>query len=158
MVGDWFNFLIDIEGGDTEYDPQNEVYQPMQVRDITSFGVNDGEVSSYEGVVNDIAQLQPIPLTAQILEKNGFKNLSLNDPELINYVFKASFVHKSPLPNVEVLRVNYYDGVEWDFYALLGERESSDCGEQYEYIIIVKFVHELQHALRLAGIEKTIEL
>lgn len=98
----------------------------------------------------------PIPITAQILEKNGFKNPTLDDPELINYVFKASFEYKSPLPNVEVLRVDYYDGVEWDFYALLGERESSDCGEQYEYMAIVKYVHELQHILKLCGIEKEI--
>lgn len=102
--------------------------------------------------------IEPIPLTSEILEKNGFKNPTLDDPELINYVFKASFEYKSPLPNVEVLRVDYYDGVEWDFYALLGERESSDCGEQYEYIIIIKYVHQLQHALRLAGIDKEIKL
>jgi len=100
----------------------------------------------------------PIPITSEILEKNGFKNPTLNDSKLTNYVFKASFEHKSPLPNVEILRVNYYDGVEWDFYALLGERKSSDCGEQYEYVIIIKYVHELQHALKLAGIDKEIKL
>lgn len=24
QIGDWVNFLIDVEGGDTENDPQNE--------------------------------------------------------------------------------------------------------------------------------------
>lgn len=124
MVGDWFNFLIDIEGGDTEYDPQNEVYQPMQVRDITSFGVNDGEVSSYEGVVNDIAQLQPIPLTAEILKKN--------------------------FPTIE-------DGVTWSETA---DSDLFNIRVEYDKYVegIFKYIHQLQHALRLAGIDKEIKL
>ena len=144
MVGDWVQHASDNYFKVTRID--------MWGDGSTHFACGHPHLWDYNN------KFSPIPLTAEILEKNGFKNPTLNDPELINYVFKASFEHKSPLPNVEVLRVNYYDGVEWDFYALLGERESSDCGEQYEYIIIIKYVHELQHALRLAGIDITIEL
>lgn len=148
MIGDWVSHFD--EG-------KNCMVTELRGRKVAVSYTDDNGNTKYSVLLPEMA-FEPIPLTAQILEKNGFKNLSLNDPELINYVFKASFVHKSPLPNVEVLRVNYYDGVEWDFYALLGERESSDCGEQYEYIIIVKYVHELQRALRLCHINKEIEL
>lgn len=134
------------------------VYRPDcydQVKEISNNGIIG--LDSLRGRIM-FGELKSIPLTAEILEKNGFKNPTLNDPELINYVFKASFEYKFPLPNVEVLRVNYYDGVEWDFYALLGERKSSDCGEQYEYVIIIKYVHELQHALHLCRIDKEITI
>lgn len=138
MVGDWFNFLIDIEGGDTEYDPQNEVYQPMQVRDITSFGVNDGEVSSYEGVVNDIAQLQPIPITSELLEKNF-----TYDP-YGTYFFGGDYI--------EVYIKEYTDGL-WRV-----EVDEIEMSSLPTWRMFVSNVNELQHALRLAGIEKTIEL
>ena len=144
MVGDWvlYNPNVFIED---EYELTKDPYP-------TKISCGEDIDLAFEDCYS------PIPITAQILEKNGFENPTLNDPELINYVFKASFEYKSSVPNGEVLRVNFYDGDEWDFYALLGERESSDCGEQYEYIIIIKYLHELQHALRLAGIDITIEL
>ena len=138
MVGDWFNFLIDIEGGHTEYDPKNEIYQPMQVRDITSFGINDGEVSSYEGVVNDIAQLQPIPITSELLEKNFTYN-----PYGI-YFFDDDYL--------EVSIKEYTDGL-WRV-----EVDEIEMSSLPTWRMFVSNVHELQHALRLAGIDKEIKL
>jgi len=131
MIGDWVNFLINIEGGDTEYDPVVNEYQPMRIESICAFG----EVDSELGVINDIAQLQPIPLTAEILEKNGF-----------------------------VKDKTQYDE---DFYEFWSE-DSDRCIFLYvykEYFLLfdnsnieIKYVHELQHALRLCNIEKEIEL
>ena len=70
-------------------------------------------------------EIQPIPLTPEILEKNGF----------------------------------ICDGWSWwylDFRIVLSTSKgvSVVCGRQKRF----EFVHELQHALRLCGIEKEIEL
>lgn len=72
-----------------------------------------------------IESLSPIPLTQEILEKNGF----------------------------------ICDGESWwyqDFRIALSKSKgvSLVCGRQKRF----EFVHQLQHALRLCGIEKEIEL
>lgn len=129
MIGDWFNFLIDIEGGDTEYDPKNEIYQPMQVDNIEF-----GDATSEEGVTNDARQLQPIPLTAEILGKNfsstpGWYFIGTN-----KYCFR---IYK------------YKD--KWD---LLFRGD----GKGTRLNLKISYVHQLQHALRLCNIDKEIEL
>lgn len=125
MIGDWFNFLIDIEGGDTEYDPENEIYQPMKVDSI-----GFGDVTSEEGVTNAVSQLQPIPLTPEILEKNRFEFNNL------------------PMEQC------------WQQYGLRlylsGQGYGINCGENIS--LRVNYVHELQHVLRLCNIEKEIKI
>ena len=72
-----------------------------------------------------IADLQPITLTAEILEKNGFKNIDTGlDCDGSNIYWKTNNGYS----------INTQD-------------------------INLKFVHELQHAMRLCGInDKEIEL
>lgn len=74
QLKDWVNFLIDIEGGNTEYDQKDAQYQPMKIVSLSSWVNNDGEVESEEGVINDIEQVKPIPLTSEILEQNDSEN------------------------------------------------------------------------------------
>lgn len=80
-------------------------------------------------------KINPIPLTAEILEENGWE---WNKYELL---FIAD-EHDMP-----TLRWGYDEECEnlW-WFKHLGP------------IARVKYVHELQHALRLCGIEKEIEL
>ncbi len=138
MLGDWVNFLIDIEGGDTEYDPVNEIYQPMQIVSITAWGNNDGEVESLAGVINDIDQVKPIPLTPEILEKNGFIKQAFDGWKLRTENYSIMWRTDYGEPN------------------LIIDSWSADYGKFNKFGI--SFVHELQHALRLCGIEKQIEL
>ena len=82
---------------------------------------------------------QPIPLTTEILEKNGFDG----DREVMQYYFEedGQRYHFS-------LRQMYdKDGIPhgYSFFA-------------FNVLTILDYVHELQHALRLCGIEKTIKL
>jgi hypothetical protein len=76
----------------------------------------------------------PIPLTAEILEKNGFKEydglyrLDITEGVFINVDFKS----KEPFVSVH-----------------------NTC---YRAIPICWYLHQLQHALKLCGIEKEIEL
>lgn len=71
---------------------------------------------------------EPIPLTAEILEKNGFSKTT-----------EAEF--------------NYYQMPDDCF-----EIDINHVGCAYSVDVIIKYVHQLQHALRLCGIDKEIVL
>ena len=73
---------------------------------------------------------EPIPLTREILVKNGFD-------------FER---HAFPEDEHFALEIYIDDGVRW----------TVNC---YEYdILLLEYVHQLQHALKLCGIEKEITL
>lgn len=105
---------------------------------------NDGKARAV--VENDdfcgfVDEIEPIPLTPEILEKNGFEDVG---QDIYQYEEKP-----------------YYIWWESDRYRLGIYKDESDyekeCfGEVMRLPII--YVHELQHALRLCGIEKKIEL
>ena len=91
-----------------------------------------------------VEYLEPIPLTPEILEKNGFIKNVLRKNVLV-YVFSDNE----------------------DYYTLVID-EYSDSIWRLEYTnnefntpitrIMFSYVHELQHALRLCGIDKEIVL
>lgn len=80
--------------------------------------------------------LEPIPLTYEILEKNGFR-------KLVTYGTEKWLCNN--------IRLNVYssDGT-WRFCADTNRNENS--------VIYIHFVHQLQHALKLCGIDKEIVL
>lgn len=87
----------------------------------------------YEGAAS-YDRIFPIPLTPEILEKNYSST-----PE---WYFDGT--------NKYCLRISRYKD-KWNFYYGRGSN-----GVQIQ--INIQYVHELQHALRLCGIDKTIEL
>ena len=113
MVGDYVHHKI-----------TNEI---LQITEILSWGV---KVKEYEDAVADSIDIEPIPLTPEILEKNGFV---YND-----------------IPFEQT----------WQQYGLslyaAGNGYRVNCGKNVA--LIINSVHELQHALRLCGIEKEIVL
>ena len=115
MIGDWVEFI--------QFDGQG-FYAPVEA-------LNDDSTFAESGCFAD-NMVKPIPLTAEILEKNGFVR---------SKVFE---VWKYEDGEVSML---------WKPFPFL----TVDCDSA-----IVKFpcehVHKLQHAMRLCGIEKTIEL
>lgn len=78
--------------------------------------------------------LLPIPLTAEILEKNGFRLVVVNK--------KFNDWHDN---NITIRK--YYN--EYNYHLFV-------CGQKVEFKML--FIHQLQHALRLAGMEKEIEV
>ena len=83
----------------------------------------------------DCDDIEPIPLTAEILEKNGFVGeLCSNGIDYVSEEYKLRIICKT-------------NDVGWTIYANHFGLDKKDV-----------FVHELQHALRLCGIEKEIEL
>ncbi len=135
MIGDWFNFLINVEGGDTEFAPKNEIRQPMRVACLDANGV-----SSEEGVVNYPIQLQPIPLNTEIIEKN-FEQLDM-EGEYFGFYDEYYEIEVS----------EYTDGI-WEV-----KIDEIEMGGLPSWRMYVSNVHELQHAIRLCNIEKEIRL
>jgi hypothetical protein len=114
MIGDWV------------YNTHNK--QNEQVQEIGSGLVmlNYNDLYEYD-------EIEPIPLTTEILEKNGFIK-SEEDPILMGGIGCAII----------------YGG-----YKRLDEDKFLSYGDN---MYPIRYVHQLQHALRLCGIKKQIEL
>lgn len=78
-----------------------------------------------------VADIEPIPLTPKILEKNGISK-TYEDDEYA--VYKG-----------EGFNVTEYYTELWEF-------------EKHRNRLMIRNVHQLQHALRLAGVGKEIEV
>ena len=96
------------------------------------YGIMERQRRIYDTMTNDISlkRCDPMPLTPEILEKNGF-------------VYNA---------------IPFVDG--WEQFGLTlyrgGNGYRIDCGINVS--LIIDCVHELQHCLKLVGIEKEITL
>ena len=120
MIGDWVQVPCLIDKTE-HYDAWCKV---RQLRD------DDLDVIGFKELKYN--EIVPIPLTTEILEKNGFKR-ELNEDN-IHYKF-----------------ILIYDGIR---FSLLYARNVFQWLGPLDF----KYVHQLQHALRLCGIEKEIEL
>ncbi|MBR3590292.1 MAG: hypothetical protein IKK89_05905 [Alistipes sp.] len=112
---------------------------PTKVQVITSEGnMRCGEDAKPEHSVHIwITDVSPIPITPEILEKNGFrKNGKYNEW------------------NIGEWNENPFIGVSLDRQSLRVRHFDNDIFIEDK----VLFVHQLQHALRLAGVEKEIEV
>lgn len=91
--------------------------------------------------------VEPIKLTPEILEKNGF--------EVYEQDFTGNTVYKFGW-------LDYMEFEGFNKYFDIGSKITyRHLGREMTYIhplMRIYFVHELQHALRLCGIEKEIEL
>ena len=120
-VGDWVRWTV-----------YNKTYDICisQITDILVRGVHDGVEYGMK-----ITQLSPIPITAEILDKNGLcvveEDADFSEYELFGSEFFSLFHTKGTLR-----------------YRLETPQASVVCWN----------VHQLQHALRLAKVDKEIEL
>ena len=149
MIGDFVRIKSNVEPD--AYFMHEDMYpgQVVKVEEILSNGINPdwmgGEVNDY--LVEDA--IEPIPLTRKLLEKNGFE-----DGEYRNY---CGFVWKLKAEGFREigLTISLKQGYLW------GEKIKQDfpnsVGDKFN-IPNIQYVHQLQHALRLCGIEKEIEL
>lgn len=130
-IGDW----VVVKLTKWDYDSPEET-EPMRIRCIDNSdrkrAYADLEFSS--GLYSTsayIEDLRPIPLTPEILEKNGFVKSDL--ATVIEWYHWGDAY------------IGFKDGL---IYTSINGRE----------IWGMRYVHQLQHVLRLAGIEKEIEL
>lgn len=119
---------------------------PMQVTKITTEhfacaenrGMNCWEYNN---------KYEPIPLTPEILEKNGF--------EKVDNMYPFPTFRSDDKENYLCITVGFPEGDRTKRKFPFIEIDSKDI---YVEHVIINFVHELQHALRLCGINKEIEL
>ena len=113
-----------------------------QIIKVTSLydkgGSNEVGWSDKESVWVNCRCIEPIPLTSEILEKNGFVNVENTQTSTIIYSFRDS-----------LFRIGVFD---FNHITIDSYYTDSSCD------IFISSIHELQHALRLCGIEKEIEL
>ena len=130
MVGDWV------------YNTKKEICKVCGVSCF--FGESNFHLDNYskenDGGFNLELEVFPIPLTPEILEKNGF---DISDGQVMQYHF------------IE-------DGTQYHFslrqmYNKEGERDGFSF-YAFNVLTLITAVHELQHAIRLCGIDKQIEL
>ena len=128
MVGDW----VQLYGVPTRWELEDYAkwHKEMEREDITTF--------------------EPIPLTSEILEKNGFEKCNEDTDGAIQYEFGS-----------ENLGIDIWVLGSMTESCLLGAwNKWPDCTELYDMIteMPIHYVHELQHALRLCKIEKEIKI
>lgn len=130
MIGDWV--LHDGE--------------PYKIRQLGIYGTTrDGDdypavcVGKPKGIslIVERNEIKPIPLTTEILEKNGFVKSKYGEM-ILDDELGASEIYL-------VLEPDYREEYYW-------------WRVNYELITKIKNVHELQHILRLRNFEKEIEL
>ena len=126
MIGDWFLW----KGKPVQVASVSGVKYSFGHIDITLAHCNDKKLLE----THDIKSIQPIPLTPEILEKNGFFRLGnqYNTWCMRGFNFSLDFIDGA---------FGYYEQ-----------------GKPHNPTFVTKYVHELQHVLKLCGIDKTIEL
>ena len=113
---------------------------------------------AYHAVINKLtwireSLLEPIPLTLEILENNGFEKSYSSILTADGYKKLPQYKYKNMTQVQDICRnlitISYSD-LEGGVYDI-------QCGIG-SHIYDLKYVHQLQHALRLCGIKKEIEL
>lgn len=130
MIGDWVSY----------------VGTPIKVKNVYEDCINFQHDIPFVQEEFSIEQtdIKPIPLTPEILEKNGF-TIKKNWAQIGNF-------GDSPL-----IMWHFEDDVFWRDFKHELEIHQNDTGKVH-IRIPCEYVHELQHALRLCGIEKEINL
>lgn len=136
MIGDWVK-LKDAQLGYIKFNGPT-----VKIESIVPPNVY---VRNYEGLLEDVKDeyLLPIPLTPEILEKNGFMTRD-KGREYMGYMMYFLYDDED----------SCLLGVKWYIKDSMAEISLNTT----PYYVIIKYVHQLQHALRLCGIDKEIVL
>ena len=134
-VGDWM-----------EIDHEDYGWHPAQINvcGALGIGVHFKDIDPEEEYDCTLNQARPIPITPEILEKNGWRILEkevLGDEYECN---REERVWYNENCRIEICEAK--QGVFW-----------YSCDHEY-YMWRLKYVHQLQHLIRLAGVEKEINL
>lgn len=143
-VGDW-----------VEIDHEYYGWQPAQINVCGDLGIGAyfKDIDPEEEYDCTLSQARPIPITAEILETNGFMLLSdsfstYEYATLLGKMLRSTRVY---LDAPQSISVSLQDTtIERGFY----HREKTSVRILRDEL----YVHDLQHALRLAGVDKEINL
>ena len=144
MIGDWV--LCD-KNAQSDYEFDNVNYQPFQIR--------NGEDIDYafeRNMIGDADVYQPIPLTGEILEKNGFERVPQQGCANHYHWMMEKYEEES---DGLLFRIKAFNTL---FRGMFVSIDNPSACETISFAKQIESVHELQHALKLCGIDKTIEL
>lgn len=149
-VGDWVEIdqaELNIPSDDLATAYIEKLRKPIRIKGISEDSdmvLADIEVvDEWTSIMMKCEHLRPIPITAEILEKNGLYRHERDDDNPERIVLSNYFIMARTWTDVDWWRVLIYD-------------EEIPSKELFNGIIYS--VHQLQHALRLAGIDKEINL
>jgi len=138
MIGDWIRLRY------TDYLTREEVVKEFQVGQLRYLSWDGRGETMYVGDdhqnMSTIDKMEPIPLTPEILEKNGF-----------GYIEKAFELTHFYLGEKHFCK-------NMDLHVGTDNKGNFWINTASNTIYGLHYVHEFQHALRLCGIEKEIEL
>lgn len=123
--------------GDLVYSSFSDIPCKVQYLELRECGYGSVKTSNVDGI-KDIASLYPIPLTPEIPEKNGF--VEINDD---SKWYKMQLLEENDFVGLEKLEDDY-----WMFGAVVFPNLINHLS--------IKYVHELQHALKLCRIDKEL--
>lgn len=140
MIGDYVGYLPTWENEDgtiqRDGNPNNPIICKVEMLGSSVAQLDNGE----DNFDADDIELYPIPLTPEILKKNGFGYIENDGMELTHFY----------LGNRHSCRLGLHIGTnnKGDYWV----------NTNYNDIYGLKYVHELQHAFRLFKLEKDIVL
>lgn len=144
MLGDWVYGL---------YPNGDRYHRPFRISAVDTYPNNRSPRIVTEGGYGFQEEyLEPIPLTPEILEKNGFTQYGSDE-----LFFECEVPVFTPEPCTVLVTLQNKDP-EYDEYSASIQISAGPDGSFSGRNDDVVYVHELQHALRLCGIDKIIEL
>ena len=145
MIGDWVKFADNVDWADglngkpvqveglRDDDAAIKVYDPRPNSEFRDFWSDDED------------DFEPIPLTDEILKKNGWEIGTI--PDICNGTEDWAIWPVDSEIEIPFRLQRGYDGHRWWIVVGIGG-----------LLTHIDYVHEFQHALRLCGIEKDIVL
>lgn len=116
---------------DMNYSEDDPMYTKLDYRPYQIISGDDIDIAIESNCIGDGTIYLPIPLTLEVLEKNGFE---LRDGFLYHRIDDKPHHYDFKLKNGGVFTSEGY---------------TLECGI---YLLTIRYVHELQHALRLCGL------
>lgn len=146
QIGDWVRYRYNDRNGE-------EIVKDFQVDHLDRLGRAIYVWGKELGNVGRVNQIEPIPLTPEILEKNGFRWTGSGD---------STGMLSTPW-GFDGIRYNIYVGLKKktiEVHSAHPELRTDSWRKVNKVSLEVCgcFVHELQHALRLCKIDKEITL
>ena len=146
--------IVEIRSIDTDNNfPEKGLFGCASCRPLDGNQFNGGVWLDY---------LDPIPLTPEILEKNGFRHphRPTTSDGCESFIDEEYVWGEEGKRNFTVVTITFYKGLSNGVRVLT--KIETDCSHESGINMIhscdIEYVHQLQHALRLCGIEKDIEL
>lgn len=97
------------------------------------YGIYENRIYTFNGNDRSAEKFEPVPLTPEILEANGFKS--------------GWVIYEAHIGDTYILIQTFKDwGHDWKKHINICARTSG------YHILCPEYVHELQHALRLCGL------